>query len=222
MSFDDFAPPKSDIDMLVLTNRPIDAGAKCTLASLLSHSNIPCPAAGLDLILTDAACARTLPEPVRFDFSISTGETWATEIEHGSAYEELLIEFAICRAFGHSMFGPEARSLIAEVPRTRINSVLLAVIDWHRRHVHDPFHDPLGHYAVLNACRAYRHISGGELCSKTGGGEWFIGTHPTTSVVREALAIRACTRSEKLDRAEVLHFLDDVKRLAATYVSSNP
>jgi streptomycin 3"-adenylyltransferase len=61
--------------------------------------------------------------------------------------------------------GPPSAGVIAEPPRAWLLEQAAAELRW-----------AVGHgsfaYRVLNACRAWRLLEDGELCSKVDGGEW--------------------------------------------------
>lgn len=211
LAYDDFSA-RSDIDVLAVSRVAVPRRLKDELARELSNDSLRCPAAGLDFILASLDCASSVPDSPTFEFSISTGEKWETEVEYGGVYEELLLEFAICREFGQVLYGPAPGEVFAVVHHERLGEVLRNVIEWHRRHLFHPFHDPLGHYAVLNACRAWRFAEENVLSSKTGGGEWVLARRPAEKVVRDALDIRLGRNSGKLDRLSVEQFLDVAER----------
>jgi len=98
--------------------------------------------------------------------------------------------------------------------RTRLRAAHLrarleprASLDWHATRVHDPFHDPAGADAVLNACRALCFSATGRLVSKSAGARWLPGRR-FARTVREALEWRDGRRSTPLDREAVLRFLE--------------
>lgn len=208
LAYNDFTAWQSDIDVLAISAKGLPRSMKEELARRISHDNLNCPAAGLDFILADFACASSAPETPKFEFAVSTGENWETEIEYGGVYEELLLDFAICRQFGKTLYGPVPAEVFAPVSDKRLKEILRKIIGWHRKHIFHPFHDPLGHYAVLNAARAWRFAEEKVLSSKTGGGEWLLARQPVQKVVVEALAIRRGKFKQKLDRISVEQFLD--------------
>ena len=162
---------RSDIDVLAVSAKSLPHEVKEKLARELSHENLSCPAAGLDFILADFDCATSAREMPTFEFAVSTGESWETEIEYGGVYDELPLDFAICRKYGQTLYGLAPAEVFAAASNERLNGILRKIVEWHRRHIFHPFHDPLGHYAVLNACRAWRFAEEKVLCSKTGGGK---------------------------------------------------
>jgi predicted nucleotidyltransferase len=208
IAVDDFRPGQSDADILVVTDKKLAQRLKDRLAGELRKDDLVCPAKGLDLIVTDRHCVTQLPLHPTFEFSISIGEEWETEIEYGGVYEAIVLDLAICRGSGYALFGPPPNEVIAPIPHDLLIPIVRETIVWHRKRLFDPFHDPYGHYAVLNACRAWRFAEERTLCSKTAGAEWVISRHPGHEIVRKALDIRLGRSIRKLNRASVQRFLD--------------
>lgn len=135
---------RSDIDVLAVSANSPPHEVKEKLAREISHENLKCPAAGLDFILADFGCVSFAPEISTFEFAISTGEKWKTEIEYSGIYDELLLDFAVCRKYGRTLYGPAPAEIFAVVPDERLKAILRKIIGWHRKHIFHPFHDPLG------------------------------------------------------------------------------
>lgn len=83
---------------------------------------------------------------------------------------------------------------------------MLASLQWHLDEVHDPFHDPFGRNAVLNACRALHYLATERFVSKRVGAEWFMTTQ-SVPVVVEALECRRRQSAVRLEHNEVVSFL---------------
>jgi predicted nucleotidyltransferase len=208
IAVDDFRPGQSDIDILVVSDKKLAQRLKDSLAGELQKDDLACPAKGLDLIVTNLHCVTKLPLHPTFEFSISIGDEWETEIEYGGVYEAIVLDLAICRGSGYSLFGPPPEEVIAPIPHDVLTRIVRETILWHRNRLFDPFHDPYGHYAVLNACRAWRFAEEGTLCSKSAGAEWVISYHRGHEIVPEALKIRLGRSTRKLNRTAVERFLD--------------
>ena len=148
IAVDDFRPGQSDVDILVVTDKKLAQRLKDRLAGELRKDDLVCPAKGLDLIVTDRHCVTQLPLLPTFEFSISIGEEWETEIEYGGVYEAIVLDLAICRRSGYALFGPPPNEVIAPIPHDLLIPIVRETIVWHRKRLFDPFHDPYGHYAV--------------------------------------------------------------------------
>lgn len=213
LAYDDYTAARSDIDVLVVTAHPVSKKVKTALASRLDHEQLPCPAMGLDLEMFRTQTVSTPPRAPSYELAVSTGANWDLEVSEGGTEPELMIDFAVCRRLGISVTGPSAKDVFGRVPPEWLRDAMRAAVQWGRDHVHHPFHDPLGHFAVLNACRAWRYLEAEALCSKSEGGEWALKRLPSWAVIGDALAIRRGDRRDKLDRERVVDFVDKVANL---------
>lgn len=211
-AFDDITD-KSDVDIIVVVSESLLLLQKQALAEKLRHDVLPCPFAGLELIVVGKETSRRPGMTATYEFAMDTGENWGNNVLYGGVEKELLLEFAICRQYGRTLIGPPPTEVFGKVSRAALLSVLLDILREHENHVHHPFHDPYGHYAVLNACRAYRYFKTGELCSKTEAGKWAMSQGWKDPVIEQALAIRMNRFKEKLSQMKVKSFLKNVRRI---------
>jgi hypothetical protein len=206
----DFDLRRSDIDVLLTCAAPLDERIKSSLGRRLAHSAMPCPAHGVDLLIYPVAELAPLPRSPRYEFSISSGVDWRDDIGLGGHYPGGLIDLAASRRVGIPIFGPPPQESVGHCPREWIMEELANGVRWHATKLHDPFHDPTGSNAVLNACRSLHFFSTGVLASKSAGARWLL-ERTAVPVVAAALAEReAGGGSDLLARAEVLTFLDSV------------
>jgi predicted nucleotidyltransferase len=202
----DFAAARSDLDLVVVLQTGVPQEAKAELAQALDHRMLACPAHGLDLIIYRERVLVGIPRAPEYEFSISTGNEWETDVSFGGPYPGGLIDLAASRQTGRSLHGPHPRDLVGAIPEHWILEELLASLRWHLDKVHDPFHDPLGSNAVLNACRALHYLVVGDFVSKSAGAEWFLRTR-SVPVVAEALEGRLHPSRGRLDHTAVRSFL---------------
>ena len=205
----DFAAARSDIDLFVVTRAGLPQETKEELAQALDCRVIACPAHGLDLIIYRKGELEGIPRTPEFEFSISTGIEWETDVSFGGPYPGGLIDIAISCQIGCSLQGPHPREFVGPIPDRWVVEELRASLQWHLGKVHDPFHDPLGSNAVLNACRALHYLVEGTFVSKSVGAEWFLRTQ-SVPVVAEALECRVRQSSVALDHTEIVLFLRQV------------
>jgi hypothetical protein len=104
------------------------------------------------------------------------------------------------------LIGPHPREIVGPIPVRWVVEELLASLQWHIDEVHDPFHDPLGTNAVLNACRALHYLAAGEFASKSAGAEWLLSTR-SVPVAAAALECRLSQSTARLDHVQVVSFL---------------
>jgi hypothetical protein len=197
----------SDIDVLVLSGAPLTENQTCALAESLSHSALPVPAKGLELMVIGAEAAQTLPSPFTVDFVLTTGEDWPVEAQTNVEYEDALLDMAIARASGRALRGPPPIHAFAQVDRARLLGIVANGLEWHRPRILDPIHDPLGQNSVLNAARAWRYVVEGDLVSKVQGGRWTMRQGDDTGLAEQALAVRRGERNAPLNHNEIDAFL---------------
>ncbi len=209
LATDDFAAARSDVDLVIVVPAGLPQRTKEDLARALDHRRLACPAHGLDLIIYRKGVLDRVTRTPEFEFSISTGSQWETDVSHGGPYAGGLVDLAISRRMGRSLQGPHPRDLVGKIPEPWVLEELLASLRWHLDKVHDPFHDPYGSNAVLNACRALHYLVEGAFVSKSAGAQWFL-SHRAAPVVAAALECRSGPSAVRLDRTEVLTLLRQV------------
>lgn len=218
VALNDYLPPQSDVDVLVVSRESLSLDTKSNLVFEIRSVSETYPAIGLDLIVTSVECVTTLPKDPTFELSIAIGKDWVPETEFGGPYEAILLDLEIARRCGIALYGPSPGELISTVPFERLGPIVRGTIDWHRDHVFDDFHDPLGHYAILNTCRALRYFDEDALCSKSEAARWAQERFPQNEVISEAAKIRSGTRHEPLDRSAIEEFLT----AAAGHIDAKP
>lgn len=211
LASDDFGLDHSDVDLMPLYEAPLTRDAKAGLSARLRHRVLPCPAHGLDLV---AYTRREVQEPSpspNVEYAISSGASWEDQISFGEAYPGGLIDLAAARQFGSTLEGIAVASLIGPVDSAWVQAELGRSLHWHLDKVHDPFHDPLGSHAVLNACRALHFLRSGNLVSKSRGAVDFLdGVHG--HLVERALHARTSTKAPALPKDQVLAFVREAAR----------
>lgn len=162
---------RSDLDVLVVVPRSTTAAQRAAVATTLSEESLPCPAAGLELsIVTEAAAAHPDAAAPAFELHMTTAAS-DSKIVHGRDRDgdpDLLLHLAVCREKGRSLAQPPAngrQDVFGAVPARRIVAQLREELAWAAR-------DAPGHYAVLNASRAWMYAETRQLVSKVAGGEW--------------------------------------------------
>lgn len=203
----DFDIRRSDVDLLVVSRNELSDEEKASLGQLLRHSSLRCPGHGLDLLVYRAREIAALRRVPHYEFSMASGVEWDDEIGSGGPYPGGLIDLAVIRQCGVPLLGPMPADTMPRCPAGWIVEELRKGVEWHTTRVHDPFHDPSGANAVLNACRTLYFRSHGVLASKSAGAEWLLSTRDAP-LVAEALAQRREARTaDRLDARDVLEFL---------------
>ncbi|MFC1735725.1 aminoglycoside adenylyltransferase domain-containing protein [Candidatus Hydrogenedentota bacterium] len=113
-------------------------------------------------------------------------------------------------AFALPLCGPPPGEVFGAVPRDWLLDELAENLHWHERHIFDPYHDRLGQFTTLNACRAWYFVECNVFCSKTDGGRWVLSRNPELSLVAAALANRVAAARETPEREEIEALLQQV------------
>lgn len=212
-SQDDFGGLTSDLDLLVAVKEQVSIEHKAEIVRLLTHRNLPCPALGLDLGIYSTHSLNPVRRIPQFELGFATGRDWKDEVELGGEYPGAIIDFAIQRQFGQAVVGPPACEVIGPIKQEWIREELIKSIAWHKNHIHDPFHDPHGANAVLNACRAFHYFREAHLVSKSFGGMW-AREHLEECfalLIHSALSQRQAGIGKELDKELVLQLLGRIE-----------
>ena len=202
---------RSDVDVLVVSDGPLDVDEQGALAESLSEERLPCPAGGLELsVVTQTSARRPVAKPL-FELHVTTApaDTKVVDGHDRAGDPDLVLHFAVCRSAG-TRVGPgmPRDSAFAPVPRELVLTQLADEMASGATHA-------ATEYAVLNACRAWKYAVDGTLVSKVDGGDWVLA-HPVDARGRGAGRLtRWCANawrgSPALD-VETLHrFVDDVR-----------
>lgn len=205
----DFAPASSDIDVIVITPVPPSDGERLALAESLRHSTLPCPAFGLDLLVYPQDEVRPPSRVPNYSFSIATGRDWTDEVSMGGPYAGGLIDLAVARQSGTRLGGAAPVEVIGDLPPEWLRAELERSLHWHEGHVHDPFHDPGGANAVLNAARALHFLATGLLIAKGRAANAALPPNLPRDLIMAAIAWRDGSSSTPLPRDRVLAFLTE-------------
>jgi hypothetical protein len=178
----------SDVDLLGVVARPLDRRAKLAVAARLLHPAMACPARrGLELSLVTSAVAAGPPRRPPFELHVNTAPAQGNQGPGsnlggpGATDPDLLLYFAVCRRSGLAVTGAPPERVFAEPPHDWLLERAASELRWAVRN---------GSFAdrVLNACRAWRLLEDGVLCSKVDGGRWARRRLVDPSLVDAALA----------------------------------
>lgn len=189
----DYIPGHSDIDMVAVTDRAMSDLEKRQVVDGLSHPNLPCPTRGFELVLYTRRHVATASSDAAFEINLNTGPRMAPHVGFDASAEPrfwFVIDRAIAHGFGTPIDGPPAHEVFAPIPRRVILEAMTESIAWHRAH------ETLGHFSVLNACRAWRYAEEGELGSKAAAAEWARQKTADPETIDTALRIRRGARAE--------------------------
>ncbi|SDD32168.1 aminoglycoside adenylyltransferase domain-containing protein [Streptomyces prasinopilosus] len=165
----DYRHGRSDVDVTVVADPALPGRALHELAGALAHPALPCPAAGLELVVYDAGFAVRPSDEAGYLLDLNTGAALPEKasLDPGeSAPFWYVIDRSIAFHAGRPLFGGPARTVIAEPCRAALLVALRASV---REHA-----DGEGHPAdnrVLNGCRSLVFCRTGRWLPKRRAGE---------------------------------------------------
>jgi hypothetical protein len=150
LALGDFRPGQSDVDLLVLSDAPLD-----DLVEAVERAWGPEPT-HLDLrVVTYAVAAAPTPAP-RMALYISITQEGGVQVEQDKDEPDMVIELSVCRQLGYT-------ALIGPVPDEWVDEVGVAVAEAWKKIGYDPPHQELMAYT---ACRIWRFREERVHCSK--------------------------------------------------------
>lgn len=164
----DFSEGRSDVDVIAVSARRLSSKEKEAIAERLSQSSLPCPAGGLEfhVLHRDEIALSGAP---RFELHLATStDRRPDRVVDGEGHRgdpDLVMHFAVLHEHGCALVGPAPDSVFPAIPRPMLLDAFQGELEWARENASPS-------YQVLNACRAWRYVDEGVLCSKTVGGEW--------------------------------------------------
>ena len=195
LAMGDFIPETSDLDVLAVTERPVnDTEFAALLAMHAQITALPNPYANrLEMAYIDQSAFRRFQPGLRHP-TLGQGEKLAWSEHH----ENWILERWVVRQYGIALLGPEAHTLVDPVlPEEIRNAVRLRLADWvdWANSPDDPdWKLPRSHkaYAVETMCRALYTLATGELASKAESVAWALRAlpEPWQSIVERSQAWR--------------------------------
>jgi predicted nucleotidyltransferase len=175
----DFIPETSDLDVLAVTERPVNDAEFAALAILHARlATLPNPYANcIEMAYIDRAALRHFKPGLRHP-TLEQGEALAWS-EHRNRW---ILERWIVLEHGVALLGPDPQTLIdpisSEDLRAAVRARLLDRGSWADQPDNPDWLLPRGHkaYVVETMCRALYTLAWGELASKQRGVAWAIET----------------------------------------------
>ncbi|MEZ0162399.1 aminoglycoside adenylyltransferase domain-containing protein [Streptomyces althioticus] len=209
LALGDYRHGRSDVDVTVVVDPAPPRADLGRLAATLAHPALPCPAAGLELVVYGAGFAARPSGEAGYLLDLNTGpslpERASDDPADASAFW-YVIDRSVAHQAGLPLYGAPAREVIAAPDRPTVLAALRASV---REHA-----DGDGHLAdnrVLNGCRATVHCRTGHWFAKRRAGEIVAASEPAFGpLIAEAL------RSFGRPRAEAAELpADDVREFLA-------
>ncbi|MFC5663970.1 aminoglycoside adenylyltransferase domain-containing protein [Kitasatospora misakiensis] len=208
----DYRHGRSDVDVTVVVEPDVPPETLRELARELAHPRLPCPAAGLELVVYDADFANRPSGAAGYLLNLNTGPLLPERADHDAAGTPAFW-FVIDRSITHrnalTLWGRPAHQVIAEPDPAALFAALRACV---REHT-----DGEGHLAdnrVLNGCRALVYCRTGRWTPKRAAGRRIAATDPDfRPLIEAALHSFELPRpaAAALPAAEVRAFLSRVR-----------
>ncbi len=202
LALGDYEPARSDLDVAVVVERPLERAEKEALVRDLRHEAFPCPARGLELVVYAEAAVRRPSADAAFELNLNTGRDMAFRADFEPVAGELhwfAIDRGVLHAHGIALAGPPAAEVFADPGAELLAPLLAETLRW-------CLADGAGAEAVLAACRALRYAEKGVWSSKAAAARWAESRVNDGELV--AQAVRARASGEGVDRRRAESFLE--------------
>lgn len=187
LALGDFRPARSDIDLLIVVERPLADGEISALREAVDPLRGEAPSR-VDLrVVTRATAASPTPAPaMEAHVALRPGRPAAVEMRVAGE-PDLVVEFSVARAHGRTIVGTDPSTVIGAVPDEWVVEVGDRQLAAWERLADDAAHAEL---MVLTTCRVWRFSAEGVHSSKSEAGRWALARDPSLTAVEEALRQR--------------------------------
>jgi len=226
-----YFPPKSDIDIIIVVYRSLEAAFAASLNRLIAEYAERRPTAGsIELSIITLETARTVPGRIPYELHYSEAVhqmVLEDRMEYGKGFvdPDLPAHLMCVRKRGVCLYGKPVDEVFGEVDWQDFMRSVLADFDWI---VADENICGSPYYCILNICRVLQLLQedGRQVLSKYEGGSWGIRNLPEeyTALVEKALEVYSCDRpvseaERKVggvawNRAQLLAFRDYARTMA--------
>jgi hypothetical protein len=199
VALDAYQPGRSDVDVALVCEDPVDLSDKQALVARLRHEALPCPARGLELVLYRRSVVQAgTPEP-GFDLELNTGAgmtfraTYAAD-ERPAADGRFWygLDRSVLHQSGLVIVGPPASEMFADLSATDTRALLVDALRWWLAQPTPSGDEPApgAEDAVLGACRSLIRIRQGEWLAKGEAGGRLRDAGTATDLIDRCLAAR--------------------------------
>jgi predicted nucleotidyltransferase len=211
LTFDDYMPGQSDIDLLAIVDHALSDSEIDSLTRAVTAERAQAPGP-VDLRFVTRAVARRPPEPPPLELYIRLKASAPPAVEVRCPEPDLVVELSICRQHGHALHGAQPEELIGALHPERVISVGDAQLARWQSLTDDA---PYAALMVLTACRIWRFSQERNHCSKSAAGTWALTRDPSLDAVRDALRQRTGD-PVAVNPAEIARLLEIVRARIAT------
>ncbi|MGV9642056.1 aminoglycoside adenylyltransferase domain-containing protein [Streptomyces sp. NPDC004822] len=194
----DYRHGRSDTDVTVVLDGTPPAPLLTELAAALTHPALPCPAAGLELVVYDAGFTARPSGDAGYLLDLNTGPLLPDRLSldpAGSPAFWYVIDRSVAHQAGRTLYGAPAREAIAEPARADLLTAVRASV---REHSAGDGH--LADNRVLNGCRSVRYCRTGRWQPKRRAAREVAAAEERFRPLVEA-ALRSYERPSRTDAA---------------------
>jgi hypothetical protein len=198
-----YESPRSDLDVAVVVDRPLEREEKDTLVRELRHEAFPCPARGLELVVYTEAAVRRPSADAAFELNLNTGRGMDFRADFEPVPGELhwfALDRGVLHEHGIALAGPPAADVFADPGPELLVPLLAETLRW-------CLANGARAEAVLAACRALRYAEDGVWASKASAARWAESRVDDGELVAQALRARAAGGGE-VDPRRAAAFLE--------------
>lgn len=182
-AYGSYEPGISDLDVQAVVHDRLGDEERREIAARLSHQALPCPARKLEFVCYAQPAINPATRHPRFELNFNSGAGLADHLTLDPGEEAshwFLLDIALGRERGRSLFGPEPAAVFGAIPRLWQLEAIRDSLEWHRDH------ELSSANSVLNACRGWRYAVTDQLGSKSAGANWALEQPNCPPVVARA------------------------------------
>ena len=175
-----FNPQKSDIDLIIVVNRPLSDSVKKMYMDMVVRCNAMGPAKGIEMsiVLREVCKPFVYPTPFELHFSVGHLEWYNQNSDDyirkmNGVDKDLAAHFTIIGNRGRCLYGAPVKEVFAEVPGCDyMDSIWNDIAEAPENITKDTM------YLTLNLARVLAYKEEGLVLSKQEGGEWAVSKLP--------------------------------------------
>lgn len=211
IAFGCFNQIKSDIDFIVVVDKPPTIEEKVALIETLLDLSADAPPKGFEMSLVLSSVCKNFiyPTPFELHYSIAHLQRCEDDLRDyctsmNGTDKDLAAHVTVIKHVGYTLIGKQVSDVFGEVPKEDyIDSIKGDIVDSKEDVIENPV------YIILNLCRVLAYKNNDLILSKEQGGLWGIENLPKqhTALVSKALNnYKSEELEESFDREESLIF----------------
>ena len=186
-----FNPEKSDIDLVIVVDRPLSDPVKRAYMDMVVEHNASGPAKGIEMSVVLKQVCKPFAYPTPYELHFSAGHLkWYQEDpdeyirKMNGTDKDLAAHFTIINKRGKCLYGAPIKEIFAEVPECDYMDSLRHDIEEAETEITE-----YTMYLTLNLARVLAYKEEGRILSKKEGGEWAIDHLPAEylPLIRDAM-----------------------------------